>query len=738
MQYFGQNSFHGLIQKTFPIQLINDKKQDWLLMGLGKYAKNCRKDHFVNTLSISVILVTSIVFLFGHAIAQTAEAPDQPIGASATAISPTSISLNWSPPQNNGGSAITGYQINYRVVPNTSYTTLVTLGNVTTYTHVNVATGKTYIYSISAINTIGTGSPSPEVLATPTSSSAPPKNIAPNPPQNLVVSTYSSTQINLSWSAPASNGGPIVSGYKIDYSADSGNFTNIVANSGSSFTAYSHTGLQVGHTYTYRVFAINSIGTSNSSNTATTTLTQVITVPGSPILSANPSSSTSVSLSWTPPSNDGGSAITGYKIEYENNTSQYIVLVANTGNVQTGYIHNGLVAGTSYSYRVTAINSIGAGNPSNVVTVQPQDTQTPTITTAVAISPTSAMISWIKPSQTYGQIVSGYKIDQVINGNFISVDETSSSVASYTIPNLTTGKTYTFAVTALLSGGSQTNPSPLASITPTSTSSESGSSNQPSQTSTPQNPALPDPPTGVNATLISQNTVQISWILPSNNGKLPVTGFKIESKTGSTGTWYTIISNTGVQTSFIKSGLLAGTTYHYQISSISNTGTSQPSDQVSITTQSDAGQPPVQSPPPTQLHYQGMIPVVNTTSMVSYDIIGGQILGISVNPGTYSLNINVKSDSPGTLSIQIPRDMIDAKKLDGTDETYIVTNDKSIAQFSETKTISYRTLAISFPTNTANISIYGTTAVPEFPVALIIFIMAFVPGIIFSKRFIKY
>lgn len=707
------------------------------MIGFDNDIKNYQKSNFVFILAISIILVTGIVFLFGQSFAQTANTPDQPTGVTASAISPTSIILNWSPPQNNGGSPITGYKIDYRVVPNTSYTTLGTLNNVTTYTHTGLVTGKTYIYRISAINAIGTGSPSPEVLATPTSTSAPPKNIVPNPPQNLVASVYSSTQINLSWRSPPSNGGPAISGYKIDYSIDSGNFTNIIANSGSSFTAYSHTGLQVGHTYTYRVFAINSIGTSNSSNTATTTLTQVVTVPGPPTLSANPSSATSVSLSWNPPSSDGGSAIIGYKIEYENST-QYVVLVANTGNVQTGYIHTGLVTGTSYSYRVTAINSIGAGNPSNVVTVQPQETKTPTITMAVALSPTSAGISWIAPSQTYGQIISGYKIDQVINGDFIPVDETASSVTNYTIPNLTTGKTYTFAVTALLSGGSQTNPSPLVSVTPTSTSSSPGSSNQPPQTSAPQNQALPDPPTGVNATLVSQNTVQISWISPSNNGKLPVTGFKIESKTGSTGSWYIITSDTGVETSFIKSGLQPGTTYYYRVSSISSVGTSQPSDQVMLTTQPSSSQPPVQSPPITQLHAQGMIPVYNTTSMVSYDIIGGQILGISVNPGTYSLNINVKSDSPGTLSIQIPRDMMDAKKIDGTDDTYIVTNDKSISQFSETKTPSYRTLVISFPANTAHISVYGTTVVPEFPVAVIVFIMAFIPAIIFSRKIIKY
>lgn len=697
------------------------------------------KNNFVKLLIIHVVFVTGIGFLTDQSFAQTAQTPDQPTGFTATAVSPTSIFLSWSTPQNNGGSPITGYQIYYRIAPSTTDTPLVTLSNVTNYTHTNLVTGKTYIYRISAINSVGTGSPTPEQLATPTSSSAPPKKIVPNPPQNLAASVYSATQVNLSWSTPTANGGPPVKGYKIEYRADSGNFTNLVVNSGNSDTSYSHTGLQASHIYTYRVFAINSIGTSNSSNTASATPVIVNTVPGSPTLSANPSSATSIILSWIPPSNDGGSSITGYKIEYGNGTSSFSVLIANTGNSQTEYIHRGLVTGASYTYRVSAINSLGTGNPSNIINIQPQETKTPVITTAIAISPTSAKISWIAPSQTYGQIINQYRIDQVINGNFIPVDSIPSSSTSYTISDLTTGKTYTFTVTALLSGGAQTNPSPSVSIIPTSTSSAPISSGQSSAQNPSSNQTLPDPPTGLNATMISKNTVKLSWIAPSNNGKLPVKGFKIESKTGTSGTWYTITSNTGVQMSFVKSGLQAGTTYYYRVSSISSTGTSQPSDQVSVNTQQDASQLPTTQPPPfvpQQSH--GFISVFNTTSTVSYKIIGGQIQNASINPDTFSLNINLKANSTGTLSIQLPRDMIDAKRSDGTDEIYLVTEDKNIAQFNETKTISYRTLDIAFPADINSISIYGTTVVPEFPISLIVFVAAFTTMIIISKRTTRY
>ncbi len=384
--------------------------------------KSYLKNDFSRLLAVLVFIVSVLLFA-GQSFAQSPQVPDIPTGFTATPVSPTSVFLTWSPPQNNGGSPIKGYEIDYRIVPATTDTTLVTLGNVTNYTHTNLVTGKTYLYRVSAINVVGTGNPTPEQGATPTSSSAPPKKIVPNPPQNLVASIYSATQINLSWGAPVSNGGPAVTGYKIDYKIDSGNFTNIVANSGSSLAAYSHTGLQTGHTYTYRVFAINSVGTGNSSNTASATPVAVNTVPSSPTLSANPASSTSVSLSWIVPTNNGGTPIIGYKIEYANGTSNFVVLVANTGNTNTAYTQKGLVTGTSYTYRVSAINSLGVGSPSNSVAVTPQDTKTPIITSAIAISPTSAKISWIAPSQTYVQVISGYTIDQDIKGNVLLITE---------------------------------------------------------------------------------------------------------------------------------------------------------------------------------------------------------------------------------------------------------------------------------------------------------------------------
>ena len=104
---------------------------------------------------------------------------------------------------------------------------------------------------------------------------------------------------------------------------------------------------------------------------------QAQTVPGIPTnLMAMTNSKTQISLSWTAPTNTGGTgtSITGYKIEYSapdylepSDTNRWAVLEENTGSTSTTYTHDHVLApDTRLEYRVSAINAIGVGDPSTV------------------------------------------------------------------------------------------------------------------------------------------------------------------------------------------------------------------------------------------------------------------------------------------------------------------------------------------------------------------------------------
>ena len=91
--------------------------------------------------------------------------------------------------------------------------------------------------------------------------------IAPGAPTGLTATANGTTQIDLSWTAPASDGGADITGYKIEISSDGGNaWTTHLADTSDANTTYAHTGLAGGTTRHYRVSAINTIGTSAASN----------------------------------------------------------------------------------------------------------------------------------------------------------------------------------------------------------------------------------------------------------------------------------------------------------------------------------------------------------------------------------------------------------------------------------------------------------------------------------------
>ena len=108
-------------------------------------------------------------------------------------------------------------------------------------------------------------------------------------------------------------------------------------------------------------------GESNTNNNYSDLVRITVqSAPGAPTgLTATADGPTEIDLSWTAPSDDGGTDITGYRIEVSTNGSSWSDLVANTNSTATSYSHTGLTAWSTRHYRVSAINSAGTGTASN-------------------------------------------------------------------------------------------------------------------------------------------------------------------------------------------------------------------------------------------------------------------------------------------------------------------------------------------------------------------------------------
>ena len=90
----------------------------------------------------------------------------------------------------------------------------------------------------------------------------------PGAPTGLTATANGQTRIDLSWRAPANNGGAAITGYRVEVSTDGSSWSNLAANTNSAAASYSDTGLTAGSARRYRVSAINSAGTGPASNAA--------------------------------------------------------------------------------------------------------------------------------------------------------------------------------------------------------------------------------------------------------------------------------------------------------------------------------------------------------------------------------------------------------------------------------------------------------------------------------------
>ena len=264
-------------------------------------------------------------------------------------------------------------------------------------------------------------------------------------PRDLNTVAMSDTQISLIWDPPINATG--VTGYQIEYKTNSDPYSILTLT--GNLTTYLHTGLLTNTTYTYRVSAINSSEISSPSNESSATTLSVPSIPRN--LSATVISSSQINLNWTAPSNDGGSAISGYKILRDNSCLGIFVTISNTTNSSTSYSDTGLDANTCYQYNVQAINAIGVGNTATnnvTVTTNPAPIHVPNSPTELGVtvvSPTSLQLNWTMPSDNGGSPITGYLIQR--NGTTI-VNNTSSNNTRYVDTNLLPIHQQTYQVAA--------------------------------------------------------------------------------------------------------------------------------------------------------------------------------------------------------------------------------------------------------------------------------------------------
>lgn len=162
------------------------------------------------------------------------------------------------------------------------------------------------MFKVQAVNSVGSSSDSAELSVLAAKLPDAPVSLANVPAQTTA------TQIGLSWSDGAYNGGSAVIDYEVSYAeAPSGSFSVFTTVTTQSATV---TGLTAGTSYKFYVKSRNIVDQSLQSTEVTILAAQK---PDAPTLLANDvgvTNANTIGLSWSAPAFNGGSPLTEYRL----------------------------------------------------------------------------------------------------------------------------------------------------------------------------------------------------------------------------------------------------------------------------------------------------------------------------------------------------------------------------------------------------------------------------------------
>lgn len=293
--------------------------------------------------------------------------------------------------------------------------------------------------------------------------------------------SYNDGRIDLSWTAPSNNGGSAITGYRIERSTDGSTFSVLVANTGSTSTSYSNTGLTSGQIYYYRVYAINSGGTGSVSNTANATAT---TIPQAPTIgTASRVSNTQASIGFTL-NNNGGAAVTSLIV-----ASSPTVSLSYSGTSSPVTVTGTFTLNQGYTFTVRAVNTNGSSftsASSNQITINQAAVPTaPTNLQRSTGSGFSKTFTWSAPTSNGGSAITGYEYS--VDGGSSWLPTSSSSSQSYTYSVAGSVSFSVRANNAAGAGAAATTTFTIPTVTTPTASSVTSTSATVSWTSTGQN-----------------------------------------------------------------------------------------------------------------------------------------------------------------------------------------------------------------------------------------------------------
>jgi hypothetical protein len=431
-----------------------------------------------------------------------------------------------------------------------------------------------------------------------------------------VSATAGAGSARISWSAPSSGG--VVTSYTVTpYIGTTAQPATTVSGAPPALSTRI-SGLTPGTAYTFTVQASNPNGSGAVSAHSNQVIPPAFTAPEAPTgVSASPATSQAL-VSWTAPSEEGGTPITGYTVTpYVGSAAQPST---NVSASSTSLKLTGLSNGTTYTFKIAANNSVGASEPSQPSgATTPQDTifdfATPNMIdtgdsnsvelgvklTAEKAGSVTGIRFYKAAANTGTHIGSLWSSSGSLLASATFTSETASGWQQVTFEkavSITAGTTYVagyfapnghYSATSVGFASSVSNPPLQALANATSANgmyAYGPSSAFPSNsfnstdyyvdvTFAPTPPSgPPSSPTGAYASVAAGKAL-VSWTTPVEEGGGPISKYTVTPYIGSSA--QTPVSVSAPANSATLTGLSNGTTYTFKVTATNSVGTSAPS-----------------------------------------------------------------------------------------------------------------------------------------------------------------
>ena len=394
--------------------------------------------------------------------------PQRPVDLTAEAASDTNalgdsargVFLTWNMQEKGTASETTGYRIERKrmntgveALNDDDYVFLKTVEDVTSYTDDDELRRdeETRMYRVGSV---ATGIDDPTWVAMSVGYGLHMAHMPDAPTGVMAESSADGTMLTVTWTASGSDGGSAITKYMVMYRMTGSDGDYMSMDAAADATMATISGLMAGTSYDIAVVAVNAIDESAMAMV----MGMTHSVPDMPtsVMAMSSADGTMLTVSWMAPADNGGSAITGYKVMYKMTGSDGDYMSMDAAAADTMATIGSLSPNTGYDIAVVAVNAVGysdKGMPMAMAMTSDIAPNMPAGVSAMAddmYGRTQINVSWMAPAANGGSAVTGYMVMYKMtgsDGDYMSMpamaDATSAAVSG-----LTPGTSYTFKVRA--------------------------------------------------------------------------------------------------------------------------------------------------------------------------------------------------------------------------------------------------------------------------------------------------